>query len=393
MSLRTIPDPLSQAGFHRNGLLRGAWLRRLQSRSCSITPVTTPAPGPSVPASLLSFAYVENVLDGSISMYKVTADGHWVPTSPATVPSGTQPESLVVHPSGHYVYVPNIRDNNIAMFRVDTATGLLTPLAQATVPTGALPQYIVMDPLGRFAYTADSNDNTLSMYTVENGTGLLRPTQPAAIATSVDQAVDDPTADPISLAIDPKGRFLYSCNGAGSVTSYRIDQATGVLTPTGPGPVREVGGPFSATLDPAGQFLYVTDRLYNRVRIFAVDQTTGALTPGNQPELSVGQEPTSVVVEPTGHFAYVVNRQDNNVSQFSRNPTDGSLTPLTPATIYAPSQPWQMYMDPSGQLAYLSEEASNRVMILAIGKDGRLSQYGFAPTASVPGGIGPARVQ
>ena len=96
-----------------------------------------PAPLPPTPVSLLAFAYVENFSANTVSMFKVSPTGLWTPTSPATVPTGQVPESLVIDPSGRFVYVTNARDNTISQFVIDLSTGVLLPNTPATVSTGA----------------------------------------------------------------------------------------------------------------------------------------------------------------------------------------------------------------------------------------------------------------
>ena len=339
---------------------------------------------PVPPTSKLSFAYVDNDYSNSISMFTVGGDGVWTPTSPATIPVGNHPESLAVHPSGRFVYVPSIADNLISMFSVDQTTGLLTPLSPATVATGREPQFIAMDPLGRFAYTSDTNDNAVSMYKVDLQTGVLLPTSPATVSTGSSLSAEAPGG----LTVEPKGRFVYASNQAGSVSSFALDPTTGVLTAASPAMVPAGNRPFTANADPGGRFLYVPDAGSDRLYVFAIDQTTGALTPAPVPSVVTGMRPTSVGIDPTGRYLWVVNRGDETISQFRRNAQDGSLTPMTPALLSSPGEPWQMLVDPSGQLVYVSQESANMVSIFSVGSDGTLQKYGSAPTGSLPGGIG-----
>lgn len=77
--------------------------------------------------------------------------GALTPTTPASVPTGLEPEHMVVAPNGKFVYVANLVSNAsdeaaISMYTVDSATGTLPPTTPATVPTGFFQQGIGIDP-------------------------------------------------------------------------------------------------------------------------------------------------------------------------------------------------------------------------------------------------------
>ena len=343
------------------------------------TPITI---APPAPTSKLSFAYVSNAFGNSISMYSVSSSGTWTSTSPDTVPAGDDIESLVVDPSGRYVYVPSARANTVSMLAINLSNGLLTPMSPATVPTGAFPQYIAADPKGRFVYTANTNDNSVSMFTIDSA-GLLHVTSPTSVSAGTF-----PGSGPGGVTVDPTGRFVYTSNYEGSLSMFSIDQTSGVLTPIGSGQITCCNFPFTLAIEPTGHFAYVPDNVLNRVLIFVIDQTSGALTPASQKYIAVDQGPTSVGVDPQSRFLYVVNRNAQTIAQFDIDLADGSLAPMSVPTISDSGQPWQILIDPSGQLAYVSNEQTNMVDIYSIGTDGSLTLYSSAPTGSVPGGMG-----
>ena len=134
-----------------------------------------PAPPACVPSTQPEFAYVLNGNPANtISMFTINScTGSLTPATPATIPTGFNPESMVVDPSGKFVYVANLVSNasdlaTISMYTIDSITGVLTATTPPTVPTGFLPQGIAIDPTGKFVYTANSDDNTVSMFTVDS---------------------------------------------------------------------------------------------------------------------------------------------------------------------------------------------------------------------------------
>ena len=73
--------------------------------------------------------------------------------------------------------------------------------------------------------------------------------------------------------------------------------------------------PVSVAVDPAGKFAYVANNGSNDVSMYTINATTGALT-------SIGataaqSNPSSIVIHPSGEFAYVTNAGSNSVSMYS----------------------------------------------------------------------------
>jgi 6-phosphogluconolactonase (cycloisomerase 2 family) len=189
-----------------------------------------------------TYAYVANFTEsgglGSVSQYSVGAvtPGALVPLSPPTVPTGSQPNDIVVDPSGRFVYVANANGNSISQYTIG-ATGQLTPMSPPTVPTGTEPWSITIDAAGRNAYVPNRNNQqppgTVWHYTIDQTTGALTLAVPVAPATNPTTAGTGAT----SLAIDPSGGFAYVTNrdsGVPSTVSQFAIAANGDLTPLAP---------------------------------------------------------------------------------------------------------------------------------------------------------------
>ena len=288
--------------------------------------VTVPS---CTPSSTPELAYVLSYPENTVSMYTVNScTGDLTPTTPATVATGGNQfgaEGLAVDPSGRFAYVANLMSNasdlaTVAMFTIDSSTGVLSPTTPPTVPTGYFPQGIAIDPLGRFVYTANSDDNTISMFTINASTGVLTPTTPAAVGAGWS---------PGFVTVDPSGKFAYASNqDDDTVSMYTINSSTGILTPTTPATVQAGSSPFGVTVDPSGKFAYVPyaySQPNNFVWQFTIDPVTGLLTPNTPPVISAGNSPTSVAVDPTSKFAYVTNQNSASVSIYTLN-GNGTLT-------------------------------------------------------------------
>jgi YVTN family beta-propeller protein len=118
---------------------------------------------------------------------------------------------------------------------------------------------------------------------------------------------------PLSVNVDPTGRFVYVANyGSNTVSMYVINQTNGTLSAktdytTG-------ANPFTLNVDPTGRFVYVLNYESSTVSMYVINQTNGTLSA--KTDYTTGTNPFSVNVDPTGRFVYVANISSNTVSQY-----------------------------------------------------------------------------
>jgi 6-phosphogluconolactonase (cycloisomerase 2 family) len=195
-----------------------------------VTAGTNPA---SVTVDLMNrFAYVTNFGSATqnppagpstISQYSIGSDGSLTALSTPTVASGSGPGSLVIDPSGKYVYVTNVGDNTVGQYVVN-ADGSLSAMTAPTVPTAARPISVVVDPTGKYVYVANQNDNSISQYTIGTG-GALAAMTPAKVTSDM--------AGVSAVTIDPTGQFLYAANrGAMTISQFTIGPTGGLTAMT-----------------------------------------------------------------------------------------------------------------------------------------------------------------
>jgi 6-phosphogluconolactonase len=127
------------------------------------------------------FAYVINELDSTITTYQCDPEKgvlkplQIVPTLPSTYTGNNTGAEIAVAPSGRFVYGSNRGHDSIAIFSIDTRTGMLTVVGWE--PTqGRTPRYFGLDPSGAHLYAANQNSDTVVMFRVNQTTGKLTPT-------------------------------------------------------------------------------------------------------------------------------------------------------------------------------------------------------------------------
>jgi len=350
----------------------------------SNTSTFTITPGAVAPRSIAvdsagKFAYVANEGcnvegGGYVSMYTINpTTGALASIGPPVYSQDFLAYSVAVDPSGKFAYVANLGDDfssagGVAMYTINATTGALTSRGEVIATcTGGLcvPVSVVVDPSGKFAYVANAVVASLSMYTINATTGAL--TSIGTIAAGTDPAI---------LAVDPAGTFAYLANfGSNDVSMYTIDTTTGALRSIGT--IAAGTGPVSVAVDPAGTFAYVANSGSNDVSMYTIDATTGALA--SLGTIAAGTGPVSVAVDPAGKFAYVANLSSNDVSMYSINTTTGALTLI--GTITAGSNPTSIAIHPSGKFAYATNYSSNDVSVYSIdGATGALTLIGTIGT-------------
>jgi 6-phosphogluconolactonase (cycloisomerase 2 family) len=182
-------------------------------------------------------------------------------------PAGNSPSSVVVHPSGRFVYVSNRIDNTISLFTIDSAIGSLKEVLPRT-PAGLTPGFLVMDAPGNFLFALNQVSSSVSVYSINSGSGALTAVAGAPFATA---------PNPVALAIAPSGKFLYVLNAnLSAVFAYTI--SSGVLQPIAGLPAQVGNGALAITVDPAETFVYVANATDSTVSVLGINSSGGALT-------------------------------------------------------------------------------------------------------------------
>jgi 6-phosphogluconolactonase len=143
-------------------------------------------------------------------------------------PSGSAPRHFAFHPNGKFFYNLYEHDAKVAVYDYDPAHGAMR-LKQSisTLPPhfagSSLASEILVSPNGRFLYVGNRLHSTVAIFAIADD-GQLR------IINEVWTHADSPR----SVAIDPDGELLFSCNQkSDSITSFRVNAATGALAFTG----------------------------------------------------------------------------------------------------------------------------------------------------------------
>jgi len=283
--------------------------------------------------------------------------------------------------SSRYLYASIPASNEIVAYREDPNSGVLTQLVGSPISAGQAVQSIVIHPSGKFLYAANSGESDISLFTISS-LGALTEVTPRTSVTP------DGTA-PTLLAMDSAGGFLYAANvGSNNISVFSIASSTGALTPVGtPFPIGMT--PINMRLSPSGGVLYITGegQTTGFIEAFAVNQGVPAVVAGSP--FTTGNSPVGLEIAPGGGFLYTANTVDSSISEFTIN-ADGSLSQISGSPIGEPAQnsgPTALLIDKSGTYVYVANQASSGLGAYSIGSDGTLTLLTLSPFTT---GAGPS---
>ena len=306
------------------------------------------------------FVYIADQRSSTISQVRIGADGTLAPLSPPTVSVVLPPYFILADPKpgSHAVYV-SATDNTsgtIYQFNINT-DGTLSPLAPASAPSGVQPVSLAIDAGGRFLYAADHGEGKIYPYRI-NADGAL---------TSLGIG---PTGAAFSIAITPDGKFVY---GGYQLTENRVNP-DGTLTNIGTIPTAAVQEDIA--VDGSGKFLYTVEGAVAGTQGHIVPykiNPDGSLT-ANGPPVPFGTTTYKLLLHPNGRFLYATSifMPDNQVGQFRIN-EDGTITPLSPATVPTGGLPFSGSVSPDGKYVYFTSQRDNTVSQFRVNADGTLT--------------------
>jgi 6-phosphogluconolactonase len=306
-------------------------------------------------------------------------------TRRAETPAAGGPSVLAISPDRRILYVGHRTQPAISSFRIDHSAGGLT--LQATVATDHAPTFLAPDRTGRYLlsayyqggyaavhrladdgapgasavdrqetangahaiqtdpsnqfafvpHIARLNDNVLeplrdnpgpnfiAQFRFDAQTGRLSPNSPFRVAP-------DERLGPRHYCFHPSLDLVYFSNEQGcSVTSYRLDRATGTLAAVQTITTLPAGYTARNTcsqihLTPSGRFLYVGNRGHNSIAGFAVDPATGQLTAAGH--VATEAVPSAFALDPAGHFVFAAGTATGRLASYRINDETGALSAL-----------------------------------------------------------------
>jgi 6-phosphogluconolactonase len=268
---------------------------------------------------------------GGVSIFKINADGTLA--APTNVNVGNNPVGITVtnpvcttaplagslasactSPQSGNVFVYVVDQETapgaqVIGFSLNNASGALTLLPNNTctgtptvckgVASGVTPSALAADPTGRYLYVTDQTSNDILGYAIGSSAST-------ATAGQLKSLVSSPYTTglyPVSITIDPRGKYVYTANYNGSsVSSYSLTSADGSLGGTASvGNFTTHTGPTCVTIEPAlGIYLYTSNYLDSTIDGGQLSPNTGQLSAIADTPFPSGPLPSCLTSVPNG---------------------------------------------------------------------------------------------
>jgi 6-phosphogluconolactonase (cycloisomerase 2 family) len=281
------------------------------------------------------YVYVANHESSFVSGWRINTDGSLTPINPSTAgspvtnlsgsdPTENRPHSSVMDKDGQYLYVvAGIGPATLKVYQIQTAPGAtqgtLTAMTGQSFAVGIHAHRVRMSPNGQFLYVAAEDSGEVYAFSRNTSTGALTRSSTPKL-TGLTGALD--------VQVDSQNKFLFaSYINAVEVMSLGSDGSPTRISPVSAFSTNNNGqgsGPHSMVIHPNGQSLYTANINAHSLTVFKVDPATGVLTEV-VPNPQTGADPNYVFIHPNGQVLYSMDTAVSQVSKFTIN-GDGSLT-------------------------------------------------------------------
>lgn len=207
--------------------------------------------------------------------------------------------------------------------------------------------------VSKWLYVAD-DDGHVSSFNVDDNTGLLTsvgPDVPLSSSPSTGRAI----------CADAQARFVFATDpNSNTVTAFTINQSTGALTMAPNSPVTTDSSPWGVAVDPAGLHLYV--RCDGVVDAYGIDGTNGDLTAiGSYPTVNgpyQGSDDGGIAVHPAGTYLFTAGQYFNKLDVYAVDPASGALSGDQAYAILGSTGPIGVAVNPTGAFVAVKGEVS-----------------------------------
>jgi 6-phosphogluconolactonase len=329
-----------------------------------------------------AFVYVGKD-DDEIAIYRLDgATGSLTKVGSAV--GGRHPSFLAFAPSKRFAYVVNEFSHEVAAFTVDPASGALTLLNRVS-SLGTEPAYVRVDRTGLWVLAANYRTGPVAVYPVGPDGSLGQPSD--AKVTGVH---------PHAVVLDRSNRFAFVPNlGSHTISQFRFDSERGQLTPNSPSEIAMPPGsePRHFAFHPNQPFAYLAEEAGCRIDAFAFDREQGTLRAiGSVESLPADADRTGntgadLHVAPSGKFLYASNRGHDSIVIASI--ADGGALTVVGHESTRGKTPRSFGIDPTGTFLLAANIGSGNVAVFRIDPSrGTLSHVGTTDVGASPYWVG-----
>ena len=299
--------------------------------------------------------------------------------------------------AGYIMYVGTYSgplSKGIYAWRFDPDTGKLTNLGLAA--TTLSPSFLAAHPNGRFLYAVNEISHFQKMW--HSGSVSSFRIDPATGKLTLLNAVQSLGDGPCHLALDRKGQSLLVANyNNGSVSAFQVG-ANGMLAQSESffqhrgsslDPERQKGPhAHCILLSPDDRFALIADLGLDQVLSYRLDAAHAKITENDPPftKVAPGSGPRHLAFHPNGKWVYLINEMKSTIITFAYDSANGSLRELQtvstlPKDFSGHNDTAEIAVHPSGKFVYGSNRGHDSIAVFAVDpKAGTLKPVEFVST-------------
>jgi 6-phosphogluconolactonase len=179
------------------------------------------------------YLYTANSGAGTISEYSIQLpQGFLSVINAGFTAQGTGTSSIAIDPTGRYAYAGNLNSpsagGTVGEYTITEGSGtLVLNSTQPFLTVGNGVSSLVVEPSGQYLFVTDFVSNKIYSYTIMPSTGEL-------MFNTVMEPAASTGIGPVALAVDITGQYLYCVNsGSNDISIFKIGSTDGTLTQVG----------------------------------------------------------------------------------------------------------------------------------------------------------------
>jgi 6-phosphogluconolactonase len=280
------------------------------------------------------------------------------------------------------MYVSLQDEDKILVFNTDTATGKLSAKAEASVSGGPSP--LAISPDRNVLYVGHRTNPAISSFRIDQDTGELTPKGTVPLE-----------ANPTYLATDRNGKYMLSAYYQGAHAAVHPIGLGGAVCESPIEWLETATGAHAMQTDRSNKFAFVphiAGRGPNAIYQFRFDENTGHITPNSPPRVEPKETlgPRHYCFHPTLDILYFSNEQGCSVTGYRLDTSGGTLSAFQTITTLPdgytePNTCSQIQISPSGKFLYAGNRGHNSIAGFSVdASTGNLTAIGQVSTEPVP---------
>ncbi len=222
---------------------------------------------------------VANYSGGSCICIPIAADGKLAKASSFQQHVGPRKNGHSIHVdrANKFALCCDLGLDRIIIYAFDAGKGILTPHGGFDTPKGAGPRHFAWHPDGKTAYINGESDLTVIACSYDADKGALKQLQ---VLSTLPKDVKRRGGSTAETVVHPSGKFVYVSNRDpyNSIAIFSVDPRTRKLTSVGHQGMG-VKTPRNFAIEPTGRYMLVANQSGGNVIVFRIDPATGRLTP------------------------------------------------------------------------------------------------------------------